>query len=151
MRFLNLALFAAAYVFSRNYIKVSPNAVAVLSGRKRKLPDGRVVAVEAVVGRLLLVGDLGAVGRPGRVVGAESVTELLDVMRRPYDDQPGRDCRRRLANAVGRRLVLPHLLLAHVAQPPAGHRGDPRRHALRARAGGGAVLHRRQAGPGGVG
>ena len=38
-----LAFFAAAYLFSRNYIKVSPNAVAVLSGRKRKLPDGRIV------------------------------------------------------------------------------------------------------------
>src|SRR5829696_3893531 len=45
-----LALFAAAYVFSRNYIKVSPNAVAVLSGRKRKLPDGRTVGYRMVRG-----------------------------------------------------------------------------------------------------
>ena len=37
-------------VFSRNYIKVSPNAVAVLSGRKRKLPDGRVVGYRMVRG-----------------------------------------------------------------------------------------------------
>ncbi len=45
-----LAFFAAMYVFSRNYIKVSPNAVAVLSGRKRKLPDGRVVGYRMVRG-----------------------------------------------------------------------------------------------------
>ena len=37
-------------VFSRNYLKVSPNAVAVLSGRKRKLPDGRVVGYRMVRG-----------------------------------------------------------------------------------------------------
>jgi uncharacterized membrane protein YqiK len=36
-----LALFIAAALFSRNYLKVSPNTVAVLSGRKRKLADGR--------------------------------------------------------------------------------------------------------------
>jgi flotillin len=45
-----LAFFAAAYIFSRNYIKVSPNAVAVLSGRKRKLADGRVVGYRMVRG-----------------------------------------------------------------------------------------------------
>jgi flotillin len=45
-----LSFFAAAYIFSRNYIKVSPNAVAVLSGRKRKLPDGRVVGYRMVRG-----------------------------------------------------------------------------------------------------
>ena len=45
-----LGFFAAAYVFSRNYIKVSPNAVAVLSGRKRKLADGRVVGYRMVRG-----------------------------------------------------------------------------------------------------
>ena len=44
------SFFAAAYLFSRNYIKVSPNAVAVLSGRKRKLPDGRVVGYRMVRG-----------------------------------------------------------------------------------------------------
>ena len=47
---VTVALFAAAFVFSRNYIKVSPNAVAVLSGRKRKLPDGRVVGYRMVRG-----------------------------------------------------------------------------------------------------
>ena len=36
-----VALFMVAILFARNYIKVSPNVVAVLSGRKRKLPDGR--------------------------------------------------------------------------------------------------------------
>src|SRR5688572_6621446 len=45
-----IGLFAAMYVFSRNYIKVSPNAVAVLSGRKRKLPDGRTVGYRMVRG-----------------------------------------------------------------------------------------------------
>lgn len=45
-----LAFFAAVYLFSKNYIKVSPNAVAVLSGRKRKLPDGRVVGYRMVRG-----------------------------------------------------------------------------------------------------
>src|SRR5688500_12635693 len=45
-----LAFFAAAWLFSRNYLKVSPNAVAVLSGRKRKLPDGRIVGYRMVRG-----------------------------------------------------------------------------------------------------
>ncbi|HVL69170.1 MAG TPA: SPFH domain-containing protein [Vicinamibacterales bacterium] len=45
-----LAFFAAAFLFSRNYIKVSPNAVAVLSGRRRKLPDGRIVGYRMVRG-----------------------------------------------------------------------------------------------------
>ena len=45
-----LSFFAAAFLFSRNYIKVSPNAVAVLSGRKRKLPDGRTVGYRMVRG-----------------------------------------------------------------------------------------------------
>ncbi len=38
------------WLISRNYLKVSPNAVAVLSGRKRKLPDGRVVGYRMVKG-----------------------------------------------------------------------------------------------------
>jgi flotillin len=45
-----LAFFAAAWLFSRNYIKVSPNLVAVLSGRRRKLSDGRVVGYRMVKG-----------------------------------------------------------------------------------------------------
>ena len=45
-----LGFFAAAWLFSRNYLKVSPNAVAVLSGRKRKLPDGRTVGYRMVRG-----------------------------------------------------------------------------------------------------
>ena len=45
-----LALFIAAALFSRNYLKVSPNTVAVLSGRKRKLPDGRIVGYRMVRG-----------------------------------------------------------------------------------------------------
>jgi flotillin len=45
-----LALFAAAFLISRNYLKVSPNVVAVLSGRRRKLPDGRVVGYRMVRG-----------------------------------------------------------------------------------------------------
>jgi len=47
---VGLALFIAAWLFSRNYLKVSPNVVAVLSGRKRKLPDGRVVGYRMVKG-----------------------------------------------------------------------------------------------------
>jgi flotillin len=45
-----LAFFAGAVVLSRNYIKVSPNTVAVLSGRKRTLPDGRTVGYRMVRG-----------------------------------------------------------------------------------------------------
>ncbi len=45
-----IAVFAGLWLISRNYIKVSPNAVAVLSGRKRKLPDGRVVGYRMVKG-----------------------------------------------------------------------------------------------------
>ena len=47
---VGLALFIAAWLFSRNYLKVSPNVVAVLSGRRRKLPDGRVVGYRMVKG-----------------------------------------------------------------------------------------------------
>lgn len=45
-----LALFIATWLFSRNYLKVAPNAVAVLSGRKRRLADGRVVGYRMVKG-----------------------------------------------------------------------------------------------------
>jgi len=45
-----LAVFIAGWLFSRNYIKVSPNAVAVFSGRKRKLADGRLVGYRMVKG-----------------------------------------------------------------------------------------------------
>jgi flotillin len=45
-----VAFFAGAVVLSRNYIKVSPNSVAVLSGRRRKLPDGRTVGYRMVRG-----------------------------------------------------------------------------------------------------
>jgi len=45
-----LGLFIAAWLFSRNYLKVSPNTVAVLSGRKRRLADGRVVGYRMVKG-----------------------------------------------------------------------------------------------------
>ncbi len=45
-----LGLFIAAWLFSRNYLKVSPNVVAVLSGRRRKLADGRVVGYRMVKG-----------------------------------------------------------------------------------------------------
>ena len=41
---------AAVMVISRNYIKVSPNTVAVLSGRSRKLADGRKVGYRMVRG-----------------------------------------------------------------------------------------------------
>ncbi|MCZ2146994.1 MAG: hypothetical protein LC126_04390 [Bryobacterales bacterium] len=45
-----LAIFIAAALFSRNYLKVPPNMVAVLSGRKRKLADGRSVGYRMVRG-----------------------------------------------------------------------------------------------------
>lgn len=45
-----LALFIGGWLFSRNYIKVSPNVVAVFSGRKRRLPDGRVIGYRMVKG-----------------------------------------------------------------------------------------------------
>jgi flotillin len=48
--FVLLAFFIAAALFSRNYLKVPPNIVAVLSGRKRKLSDGRVVGYRMVRG-----------------------------------------------------------------------------------------------------
>ncbi|HWR52307.1 MAG TPA: SPFH domain-containing protein [Bryobacteraceae bacterium] len=47
---VGLALLIAAWLFSRNYLKVAPNVVAVLSGRKRKLSDGRVVGYRMVKG-----------------------------------------------------------------------------------------------------
>ena len=45
-----LAFFIAMALFSRNYLKVAPNAVAVLSGRRRKLADGSVVGYRRVRG-----------------------------------------------------------------------------------------------------
>jgi flotillin len=45
-----LSLLIAAHLFSRNYIKVSPNVVAVFSGRRRKLADGRVVGYRMIKG-----------------------------------------------------------------------------------------------------
>ncbi|HEU0139537.1 MAG TPA: SPFH domain-containing protein [Bryobacteraceae bacterium] len=48
--FVLLALFIATALFSRNYLKVPPNTVAVLSGRKRKLAEGRTVGYRMVRG-----------------------------------------------------------------------------------------------------
>ena len=45
-----LALMMGAWLIGRNYIKVSPNMVAVLSGRRRKTADGRVVGYRMVKG-----------------------------------------------------------------------------------------------------
>ena len=45
-----LALMMGVWLIGRNYIKVSPNAVAVLSGRRRKLADGRLVGYRMVKG-----------------------------------------------------------------------------------------------------
>ncbi|MGH9600986.1 MAG: hypothetical protein ACRD24_01245, partial [Terriglobales bacterium] len=45
-----LAVFMAAWLFSRNFLKVSPNLVAVISGRKRKQADGRVKGFRLVKG-----------------------------------------------------------------------------------------------------
>jgi flotillin len=38
------------WLFSSNYIKVAPNTAAVFSGRRRKLPDGRVVGYRLIKG-----------------------------------------------------------------------------------------------------
>jgi len=48
--FVVLALVLAMALFARNYVKVPPNAVAIFSGRKRKLPDGRAVGYRMVKG-----------------------------------------------------------------------------------------------------
>src|SRR5213594_356205 len=45
-----LSLIIAAWLYSRNYIKVSPNEVAVFSGRERRLPDGTAVGYRMVKG-----------------------------------------------------------------------------------------------------
>jgi len=45
-----LAVLMGLWLLSRNYIKVPPNAAAVFSGRKRKLPDGRVVGYRLIKG-----------------------------------------------------------------------------------------------------
>ncbi len=45
-----LALIVAMALFSRNYLKVPPNAVAVLSGRSRKTADGKKVGYRMVKG-----------------------------------------------------------------------------------------------------
>ncbi len=45
-----LSVLIAIWLFSKNYIKVPPNAAAVFSGRKRRLPDGRIVGYRLVKG-----------------------------------------------------------------------------------------------------
>ncbi|HET9219772.1 MAG TPA: SPFH domain-containing protein [Terriglobia bacterium] len=45
-----LALMMGAWLVGRNYIKVSPNTVAVFSGRRRKTADGRTVGYRMVKG-----------------------------------------------------------------------------------------------------
>lgn len=44
------AFLIAMWLIGANYIKVSPNTAAVFTGRKRKLPDGRVVGYRLVKG-----------------------------------------------------------------------------------------------------
>jgi flotillin len=50
-----VGLLVALMLMSRNYIKVSPNRAAVISGRKRKLPDGTVVGYRLERGGATLV------------------------------------------------------------------------------------------------
>src|SRR6266568_2770942 len=45
-----LSLIIAAWLYSRNYIKVSPNEVAVFSGRGRRLADGTTVGYRLIKG-----------------------------------------------------------------------------------------------------
>ncbi len=50
-----VAVLAAFSIISRNYIKVSPNQAAVISGRRRKLDDGTIVGYRLVRGGATLV------------------------------------------------------------------------------------------------
>ena len=50
-----LAFLIALWLLSRNYIKVSPNMAAVISGRTRKLADGTVVGYRLVRGGATLL------------------------------------------------------------------------------------------------
>ncbi|QQS43127.1 MAG: flotillin family protein [Acidobacteriota bacterium] len=50
-----IAVIAAFSIISRNYIKVSPNEAAVISGRKRRLEDGTNVGYRLVRGGATLV------------------------------------------------------------------------------------------------
>ncbi len=52
---LFVTVVAALSLISRNYIKVSPNQAAIISGRKRKLGDGTVVGYRQVRGGATLV------------------------------------------------------------------------------------------------
>ena len=45
----------ALMLLSRNYVKVSPNQAAVISGRSRKLSDGTVVGYRLVRGGATLI------------------------------------------------------------------------------------------------
>ena len=50
-----IGLLIALMLMSRNYIKVSPNQAAVISGRKRKLADGSIAGYRLVRGGATLV------------------------------------------------------------------------------------------------
>ncbi|HMS10346.1 MAG TPA: SPFH domain-containing protein, partial [Pyrinomonadaceae bacterium] len=50
-----IGMLIAIMLISRNYIKVSPNRAAVISGRKRKLADGSIVGYRLVRGGATLV------------------------------------------------------------------------------------------------
>lgn len=50
-----IGLLIALMLIGRNYIKVSPNQAAVISGRKRKLPDGSIAGYRLVRGGATLV------------------------------------------------------------------------------------------------
>jgi flotillin len=52
---LVIVVLIALMLVSRNYIKVSPNQAAVISGRKRKLADGTIVGYRLVRGGATLV------------------------------------------------------------------------------------------------
>ena len=45
----------ALMLLSRNYVKVSPNQAAVISGRSRKLSDGTIVGYRLVRGGATLI------------------------------------------------------------------------------------------------
>jgi flotillin len=50
-----VGLFLVLMLLSKNYIKVSPNRAAIISGKRRKLPDGSTVGYRQVRGAATLV------------------------------------------------------------------------------------------------
>jgi flotillin len=73
-----VGFFIAAWIISRNYIKVPPNVAAVISGSKRKHPSGREVGFRTVTGgRFLRIPLLHKVD----YIGLNVMTIPLEIKR----------------------------------------------------------------------